>query len=352
MTPLRPLLPLLLAGLLLCAGCDPPPPAAPPRAADKATPVLVETVKLRDLDEQIVLPGSLEAWEDLTLAAELTGPVDWVGPEEGERLQAGQAILTIDAVSQRANLTRAEIDASTKKATMQRLARLVDEELVSRQEYDNSVNIFTAARQDLELARIALEKSTVRTPVAGHLDRRFVERGEYLKAGDPVALVVQVDRLKAIIDVPEKDVDAFYVGETVQVVQARIDDGPEISRAGQLLHLAYKADPRTRTYRGKIEIDNRDGALRPGMIIRVEALRRQLRDVVAIPLYAVVDLDGRKVVFIAADGRAELHPVSIDRVVGDLAVLGAGLAAGDRLIVKGQQMLTDGAAIKVQSAAP
>lgn len=351
---IRTLMLLSLCLLPLVSGCGSDSSSEPvgplqAAAADKATSVKVQRVTVQDLEERFTLPGTLEAWEDLTLAAEIAGPVDWVGPHEGETLTAGQKILTIDSVSQQANLEGARVDAKVKQKAMERLASLVAENLVSRQEYDNSVTAYEAARQQLELARIALQKSNVTAPVAGVLDARLAERGEYLKAGDPVAVVVQVDRLKALIDVPEKDVRYFHPGEVVRVIQAQIDTGEEVSRTGTLIHLAYKADAMTRTYRGKIEVDNRDRQLRPGMIVRIEALRREIKDAIAIPLYAVVDLDGRKVVFVEVQGKAQLRPVKIDRVIGDLAVILDGLTVNDRLIVKGQQLLADGATVKVEA---
>ncbi len=323
--------------------------AAQGTADDKATPVEVQVVKAQDLEEHFSLPGSLHAWEDLTLAAEIAGPVDWVGPEEGEMLSAGQKIMTIDSVSQRANLERNRVDAEIQEKAMQRLQRLVAENLVSQQEYDNSVTAYEAARQNLNLAAITLQKSIVKAPVAGILDDRMVERGEYVKVGDPVALVVQVDRLKVLIAVPEKDVRYFHVGEEVSVVQAQIDTGERVHRSGKLVHLAYKADPLTRTYLGKVEVDNQDRQLRPGMIVRIEALRRELKGAIAVPLYAVIDLEGRKVVYVEVAGKAQLRPVKIDRVIGDQVVILEGLNFDDRLIVKGQQLLVDGAKVKVEA---
>jgi membrane fusion protein (multidrug efflux system) len=315
----------------------------------KATSVQIQVVTPQDLDEYFTLPGTLEAWEDLTLAAEISGPVDWVGPEEGATVEAGEAIMTIDSVSQKANLKSARVDAETKLASMRRIEQLVDEKLVSEQEHDANVNAYEAARQNLKLAKIALEKSTVKAPVSGVLDRRFVERGEYIGAGDPVALVVQVDKLKALVEVPEKDVRYLHKGEKVSVIQAQIDTGEELFRLGELVHLAYKADPQTRTYRAKIEVDNQDGQLRPGMIIRIEAIRRHLWNSVAIPLYSVVDLDGRKVVFVEDKGRARMRPVKIDRIIGDQVVIAEGLDVNERLIVRGQQLLTDGAKVRVEA---
>jgi len=345
---------LLAAGLLfsfVLAGCGSDSEPAVPRAEpvqEKAVSVSIATVIEQDLQERFSLPGSLEAWEDLSLAAEIAGPVDWVGPIEGASLKANQAILTIDSVTQKANLEKARVDAEVKEANMQRLERLVAENLVSRQEYDNTVTAYEAARQNLKLARIALDKSTVRTPISGVLDSRFVERGEYVKVGNPVAVIVQVDRLKVLVDVPEKDVRYLHVGEQVEVLQTQIDTGETISRPGKLAHLAYKADPVTRTYRAKVEVDNHDRQLRPGMIVRIEALRRTLEAAIAVPLYAVIENEGRKVVFVEEQGKARLRQVEIGRALGDQIVIRKGLSAGERLIVKGQQLLNDGMSIKVR----
>lgn len=337
--------------LPLLAGCGPEKGDAPlPTAAvEKSTPVTVRTVTAQNLVEYLTLPGTLVAWEDLTLAAEIAGPVDWVGPQEGAPVSAGQKLMTIDSASQQANLERNQVDADVKQKAMDRLARLVAEQLVSQQEYESSVSAFEAARQNLKLARIGLQKSIVTAPIAGVLDARLVERGEYIKGGDPVALLVQVDRLKVLIDVPEKDVRYLHQGEQVNVIQVQIDNGRELRRSGTLVHMAYKADPQTRTYRAKVEVDNSDHKLRPGMIVKVEALRRQMPEAIAVPLYAVVDLDGRKVVFIEEEGKALLRPVQIEHVSGDQAVILEGVQLGDRLVVKGQQLLADGAAVKVEA---
>lgn len=336
----------------LMTACNPEqPPSASTltqAAPEKATPIKTQRITAQDLEEPLSLPGSLEAWEDLTLAAEIAGPIDWVGPPEGADLKSGQAILTIDSVSQRANLEKARVEADVKQAAMQRLERLVADKLVSQQEHENSQTAYESARQNFELARIALDKSTVRSPIDGILDRRLVERGEYIKAGDPVALVVQVDRLKVLVNIPEKDIRYLHTDEQVQVIQTQIDTGDQVQRPGRVVHLAYKADPLTRTYRGTIEVDNHDGQLRPGMIVRVEALRRRHVAAIAIPLYAVVDLDGRKVAFVEEQGKAVLRPLRIDRVIDGLAVVSEGLELNQRLIVKGQQLLTDGATVKIE----
>jgi membrane fusion protein (multidrug efflux system) len=309
----------------------------------------VEVVKLTrtDVQETFTLPGTLKAWEDLTLAAEVAGPVTWIGPQEGDSLKRGKAILTIDPETRQANYARDKVEAGLMLKKMERLQNLVEQNLVSRQEYEDSVNGYERARAALRLSALQLEKSTLNMPINGVLDDLMVDRGEYVKVGDPVALTIQIDRLKVEIDVPEKDIAYLNLGEKVNVVQANIGRGAGIRKAGKIVHLAYKADPVTRTYRGVIEIDNKDLRLRPGMIVRVEAVRRVLPQAITIPLYALVDRDGKKIVFVEQKTTAVKREVEVEAILGNQVVIRSGLDTGENLIVKGQQLIADGALVKV-----
>lgn len=337
---------LLLLPLTACGGGSQAEDAVA-TVAEKVTSVVVRTVVAEDLEETFTLPGSLEAWEDLTLAAEVAGPVRWIGPPEGGRVQRGEAILRIDPESAQANLSRSRAEFAVQEKRLARLQQLLAQKFVSQQEFDETQKAFEVANADLVRARVALEKSTLLSPVDGVLDTLLVDRGEYVKEGTPVAVLVQVDRLKALVEVPEKDISFLRPGQPVQVLPAAVAGRAAESRPGRIIHLTYKADPATRTYLAKIEVANADGVLRPGMITRVGFLRRQLGQVIAIPLYAVVERGGVPVVFVEEAGTARLRPVKTGAVIGERIIIEEGLTAGDRLLVKGQQLIADGSPIRV-----
>jgi membrane fusion protein, multidrug efflux system len=339
------LLPIVLAvPLLVLSGCGQGSEARDETAAvaEKVVQVHIAEVVQEDLQETFVLPGTLEAWEDLTLAAEISGPVRWIGPREGERIQAGQALLRIDPETLEANRSRDQAAYELRQRQLQRLEKLHRENFVSAQEYEIAAQAYQVAEADLRRSRLALEKSTLRAPVDGVLDRLMVDRGEYVSDGTPVAVVVQVDRLRVLVDIPEKDVAFLRPGQQVQVTAAAMDSGPQSSIVGEIIHLSFKADPLTRTYQAKIAVDNGDGRLRPGMIVRVGLNRRELPQVIAVPLFAVVDRGGSRFVFVEEGGQAVQRPVQIGAVLGERVVIQAGLAHGERLIVQGQHLLSDG----------
>lgn len=320
----------------------------PDQAVEKVTNVTVRPVTPEDLQEVFTLPGTLEAWEDLTLAAELAGAVRWIGPQEGARLRPGEALLRIDPETQEANLARAEAEFELRQKQLERIRQLVEQKFASQQELDDARRAFEVAAAELQSSRVALKKSSLKSPVGGVLDRLLVDRGEYVNPGTPVAVVVQVDRLKVLTDVPEKDVPFLRIGQEIEVLPAAIDGRSAPPLAGEIIHLSYKADPATRTYLAKVAVDNRTGALRPGMIVRVRFVRRSLRQVVAVPLYALLDRADTKVVFVEEKGVARMRPVQTGPVVGDKVVIREGLEPGERLIVKGQQLVTDGSRVAAE----
>lgn len=341
---------VILVMVLAFSGCGNEAPEtsgrqAPSQPQVKVTNVALYKVMPQDIKETITFPGTLEAWEDLTLAAEMAGPIRWIGPQEGDRVKKGEAILRIDPERREAELKRDQVEYDLQQKRMERRRSLVERNLVSQQEFEDARKAFEQAQAQLRLSKVALDKSTLHSPVDGILDRLLVDRGEYVSEGTAAAVVMQVNRLRALVDVPEKEVLTLSVGETARVFPAPVNGTTDPGLSGEIIHISYQADPATRTYQAKIAVDNSEGTLRPGMIVQVGFTRQELSQVIAIPLYALVDREGSKVVYIEQDGKAQMRQIKIGPIVGSLAVIEEGLATGDRLIVKGQQLISDGVAV-------
>lgn len=312
----------------------------------KPVNVAIEILKPKDVEETFTLPGTLEAWEDLTLSLEQPGPILWIGPSEGDRLKAGDEILRIDKEALLAQHARNSSDYDIRKKQLERADSLLEEQLISERERDEVYQAFQSANASLIETRIALEKSTLVSPIDGILDRLFVDRGEYGKVGTAAAVIVRIDKLKVVVDVPEKDVSYTRTGQRVTVLQAEVNGGG-IGRRGRIISVSYLADEMTRTYRSKVEIDNSDGYLRPGMIVRVKFVRRTIDDAIVVPLYAVIDRDGEKFVFVVEDGTAVRRLVRLGPIINGKVVVFGGVQEGEHLVIKGQQLVVDGGPVTV-----
>ena len=343
---------LTVIGLALCliTGCQSKEKATaePVVKPEKVIRVGVQPLVFEDLIDTFTLPASLEAWEDLTLASETAGVVWRINFQEGEQVRAGQVLLEIDPETVKSYLTRDIQNVLVLEKKLVRYQQLVSEGLISQQELDNLENSVTAARATLQTTRLRLAKSFPKAPVSGTIDHLFIDRGEYVDPGKPLARLVQIDRLKVIADVPEKDVSFLRASQHVEITPAAITGQAGQSVGGTIESIAFSADKMTRTYRTKITIDNRSARLRPGMIVRAKFIRQELKQVIAVPLFAVMDRDGKKIVFINDNGNARKVDVITGSSIGQRIVIRQGLEVGESLIITGQQLLSAGAKIEVE----
>jgi membrane fusion protein (multidrug efflux system) len=261
-------------------------------------------------------------------------------------VRSGEEILRIDTELLEAQHSRNKVDLELKEKQLERVNSLLSEKLVSEKEFDEANHDVQTARTALKQSSIALRKSTLVSPIDGILDRLYVDRGEYGNPGTPAAVVVKIDKLKVNVDVPEKDVSNVKSGQRVKVLPALVNVSG-IGRSGRIIHVSYLADENTRTYRTRIRIDNSDGFLRPGMIVRVEFVRSVIEDAIVVPLYAVMDREGVKSVFVEEDGTAVKREVHLGPIINGKVVVFGGVQEGERLVVKGQQLLLDGGPVKV-----
>jgi len=384
---------IILCGLVLCGyvaflaygknnrngGAAKKPPVAeksdPPKQVAR---VKVTVVKPQPMSEYLLLPGTLEAWEDIDLSAKVGGTVEWLGPQEGDRVTSGETILHLDAASRRALLNQVQAQLAQAEKQYERVSRLMADRVVTRAELDNATALRDVARANLEVARVGLDDATLRSPIDGVIDRIPVDQGEHVNAGQMVAKIVQTDRLKVLVNVPEKDVSfckegqlaGVFPGEMpldqiaslVDVLEKNIlfwktgllsgalpKDVPlDQITSGTIRYVALTADTIMRTYPMRVEIRNRNGKLRPGMIVRVGLIRQRIEKALAAPLYAVVDRGTHKVVFVEEKGRAAqriIEPGIVDR---ERIQVTRGLKEGERLIVVGHRELADGVPVEVE----
>ena len=177
------------------------------------------------------------------------------------------------------------------------------------------------------------------------MNHLYVEVGEYADVGKPLAEIVNIDKIKINVRVPELDVRFVKIDQQTPL---RIDAFPDRALIGTIDFVSFKADPATKTFLVRSIIDNPAHDIRPGMIGRVAFVRRVIADAVAAPLFTLVDKGGERIVFVEKDGVAESRTISIGVIEGDRVQVTAGLNPGDHLIVKGHTQVEDGMKVVVK----
>jgi len=331
----------LLAAMVL-AGCKDRESSANTEGSSKeppAIPVTVVAIKPTAMRDVVFLPGETEAYEDVKVAANTSGRVEWIGLREGQAVKKGDRLAKIDVAALKAALEHAEATYKLAHELYERRRRLYDHKIIAREELDQSETQLKLAASDLEQVRVRYSHGFPESPITGIINHLYVDVGEYADLGKPIADIVNIDRIKINVQVPELDVRYVKKGQTTPV---KIDAFSDRTLLGTVEFVAFKADPATKTFLVRSVIDNPDHDIRPGMIGRVAFVRRSVPEAIAVPLFAIVDKGGERIVFVEKDGVAESRVISIGVIEEDRAQITSGLNIGDHLIVRGQTEVEDG----------
>jgi membrane fusion protein (multidrug efflux system) len=201
-----------------------------------------------------------------------------------------------------------------------------------------ALSMVKTAEANLEQARLFLRRSIISSPLDGRVDHTYFEAGELVKAQDPLMRIVQVRPVKAVFHLAEKDVSFLRTGMEAAVTVSAVSSG---SLKGTVSLIGVTTDPSTSTYRLEVDLPNGESALRPGMLAELRLLRQGIDDALMVPAFAVMSGATESFLFVYDDGVARRRAVKTGIVEGDMVQVVSGVAAGDRVIVKGQRDLED-----------
>lgn len=298
----------------------------------------VVTLRLvpQTISDRISLPGEVSPWMVLNVSAEVPGKIIAKHITEGQRVEKDALLATVDARDAENSRQAARANYEAAAASLERLQGLYDKQLATRAQLDDTIARVDSLKAGLNLDDLRVKRSRIRTSVPGLVNRVFVEEGQYVGIGDPVAEIIQMDRVKVRVGIPESDVEAVRKIDTFSV---RIDAlGGQVFE-GRKHYLSRTADPAARLYDLQIEVPNRDHAILPDMFVRVEIVKRQTADALAVPLFAVSRSDAGDQVYVVEDGVAKSRRVVLGIQEGWIVEVVEGLAAGEALVVVGQRDL-------------
>ena len=317
--------------------------------------VNVEVVQVRPTDfaSTVRVIGAVEALHDVVVSAEEGGVIDRFLAEKGQRLRAGQALAKIDDRVLRAQVAEAEASAKAARDAYERRRRLFREEGIGTEaEFVAAEAAAEAAEARAEALRARLERTTVRAPVSGVFDARYVDEGEMVGSGDEVGRIIDASRVKVVGGVPERYAADVHVGGRADVT---LDLYPGRVFEGEISFVSTAVDPKSRTFEIEILLDNPDNLIKPQMVAGVELPTRALEAVLVVPQDALLRVeDGYQILVVTEADGGELEAEARRAVLGPSAsnavVIASGLEPGDRVIVRGQQQVDPGDRVRLVGA--
>ena len=332
----------------------------------------VDKVRVEPLSQTVPVIGSLIAKQSGDVAAEIGGTVRQIKVAVGDRVEKGQVIAVLEAdtrkarakvlaaelAGQRALLDIAKIELALAKQEMDRQARLKKSNAFNRSIYETRLQNFARAQAQISRAKAAIaakqagvavldleiSKSMITSPYAGVVVKRKTEQGSYVRSGDAVITLIADDRLEIEANVPALRIGGLRPGLTVNAELADRTKFTAVVRASLPVE-----NPRTRTRPVRFSPIWPKGITRlaAGQSVTLFLPTGKARQVVTVHKDAIVSKRGRNVVFIISDGKAQARNVTLGVSTGGRIEVVAGLKVGDVTVVRGNERLRQGSAVKV-----
>jgi RND family efflux transporter MFP subunit len=351
-------LPILSAIIVLVLHAAPTFAAAPAApAADTPVVVIARAVAAPAISE-LLLPGTIEAWQETLINARTDGYVKRWHAELGDEVKAGDLLVEIDApeidqalAAAQAAHAQAVANLGLARTTYERWKTLVERKTVAAQELDERRATFDARKADLLAADAEVARLTelhgfkrVVAPFAGTVTRRHVENGALIDAGSSAGgelyRVAETKRLRIRVGVPQANLRAIRRGLPATVLVAEFPGQPF---EGTVVRSAGAIDPATRTLLTEVELPNPDGALLPGLYAQVRFAMPFAGETVLVPTNAIrIDAAGAHVATVDAGQTVQLQKVELGRNLGTQVEVLHGLAPDTPVILNPTDLLQDG----------
>jgi membrane fusion protein (multidrug efflux system) len=316
--------------------------------ATEAPPVNVTVMTVTaepQLADTFDLPAVVEPNRIVTVSAEVNGRVERIPLEEGSKVRAGDLLIKLNTDLIQPEFESAKAQVARDQIEFDRMTNLAKGSAATQRELDNATSQIAISKARLEGIRARLERTSIFAPTAGVLNDLLVEEGEYVDSGNPVAQLVDTDTVKVVVEIPERDIAFFAIGEKADIF---VDTkGQARSLTGTITFISELADPRTRTTRTEITLDNKKRFLRSGQIVHVRLTRQILKDAVLIPLLAVIPMEDSKAVYVVNSTQAKRREVEIGIIRGDQVQITSGLEPGDNLIISGHRFVAPGQKVNI-----
>lgn len=300
--------------------------------------VLVSTVAYEPFAQGLEAVGSARANEAVDITAKVSNRVAAISFREGQQVRAGDVLVEFDSEQARANLAEAEAALRDSRSQFDRSRELFETRALSEAQLDQLQATLSMNEARVAGARAQFNDTVIRAPFAGRVGLRNVSVGSFVSPSTVITTLDDTSVIKLDFSVPEALLAQVREGLEIR---ARTTAYADETFTGKVSSIDSRLDPVSRAVLVRARIDNRDGRLKPGMLMTVTLVRADA-SALLIPEQALVPQGDRKFVFtVRADKAVQTEVVTGRRRPGEVEILD-GLVEGDVIIVEGTQKVRDG----------
>ena len=319
-----------------------------PKAAEPAAPVrTVAVVKVPSMKHSraIHISGQTAADKRAVLAIRTGGVISERPAEEGAQVKEGALVVAIDASARRAAVATAAQLLSQRQSEANAVERLAKAGSAAKLQVDAVMSALAAAKSQLEAAQAELDAAEVRAPFSGIIDKLNVEKGASVLQGAQVATLLALDPALAVGEVSENDLAFIRLGDKAAI---RLVSGA--TRDGTVRYISREASAATRTFRVEVAVPNADLMIPAGMTAEITLFGSEV-DATVLPRSVVtLSADGDLGIrYVDNDNKVAFQPIDlVDDTPGGLIL--AGIPDGARIIVAGQDLVSEGDTVNAVEA--
>ena len=318
--------------------------SAEPMKSDTPITVSGMVVKPQKFEDYLSLSGSLEANEQIDLHCEISGVVESINFEEGQKVKKGQVLFSVNDIELRAQLSQTQTAQKLAAENERRAKLLLDKQAISQQEYEITNADFQSSQAQAQLMAAQLSKTNVRAPFSGTIGLRAISKGTYVTPLTTIAKLVNTDRLKITFAIPEKYASQISIGNSLTFTIS----GSKKEHKANIYAIEPEIELATRTLRVRAIAENSDGKLYPGMFSSIKLPLEIVPDALLVPSEALIPIQNGKMIFISEGGNAKEMVVSTGARTADSVRVLSGLKAGDTILTYGVMALKNGTPVKVK----
>lgn len=310
---------------------------------NEAVPVEVAAVAERRISASYSGTANLEVPADAQVVAKTGGVLLRVLVEEGDTVQAGQALAQIDPERTRLEVARAEATMRRLQANFERSKELFERKLVSADANDQLRYEFESAKAAYDLARLELSYTTITAPISGVVAQRMAKPGNLIALNAPVYRIVDNSYLEAVLNVPEREMGTMKPGLPIRMM---VDALSGQVFEGEVGRISPVVDSQTGTFR-VVGVFRGQDKLRPGMFGRLNIVYDERDAALTVPRIALIEGSGESAVFVVENGKAVRKVLQLGYINGEYAEVLGGIEAGEQVITQGRVAVREGAEVEI-----
>lgn len=334
------------------------PKDAQKQAAEQVISINTAKVEGRSIKRVVETAGTLMPWDEVPVSSEISGTVEAILADMGDRVNKGDILLKLDQREAKLNYEIAQKTLDRNKALLQdarnnlkRSKELFEKGIISASERDNiqtqhDIADAQMAQSDsaLALAKKRLEDTVITAPITGEIKKRSASKGETIKDKTPLFIIVNADQLKFYGTIPEKFSPQIRVGQAINI---QVDAYGDKAFSGRIERVSPAIDLDTRTLAIEANIPNPKSLLKAGFFAKGIVATVTESNVPFVPEAAIYSSLGITKLFVIADGIAKEKNIKLGMKEGSMVEVANDIKAGDAVAVTNLNQLYEGAKVKV-----